>query len=61
MNKIILAIAACLCLAACANADGSMPRLGPAANLGSGPASFNGGYAGANGGFSDLNTRSTSF
>ena len=61
MLKIVIATAACLLVGACANADGTMPRLGPAADLGTGPASFSGGYAGTNGGFSNLNTKSTAF
>ena len=57
--RIVLALLACLALAACANADGSRPRLSAAA-----PATasgFNGGYAGTNYGFSNLDTRSAPF
>ena len=57
--KLVLALLTCLALAACANADGSRPRLS-----GDAPASasgFNGGYAGTNYGFSNLNTKSAPF
>ena len=61
MLDLLTVIATCLCLGACANADGSMPRLGSAAPPAGGPASFNGGYAGTNGGFSNLTTKSAPF
>ena len=55
--RLALALLACLALAACANADGSRPRLSADA-----PAtSFNGAYAGATSGFGDPNTRSAPF
>lgn len=57
--KIILALLACLGLAACANADGSLPRL--SADAPARAAGFNGAYAGANGGFSNLATKSAPF
>ena len=57
--RILLALLACLSLEACADADGSRPRLSAAAPATS--AGFNGGYAGTNYGFSNLDTRSAPF
>jgi hypothetical protein len=57
--RIVSALLACFALGACANADGSRPRL--AADAPATSSGFNGGYAGTNGGFSDLSTRSTRF
>ncbi|WP_237479758.1 hypothetical protein [Lichenibacterium dinghuense] len=57
--RTLLALLLCLALGACANADGSRPRL--SADAPSGAAGFNGGYAGANYGFSNLNTKATPF
>ncbi len=61
MTKLIIALGAMLFLSACANADGSRPRLSPAAAGADSPAGVNGGYAGTNYGFSNLNTRSVPF
>ena len=58
MSKIMI-VGVCLLLAACANADGSLPRLGAAASGATGPASFDGGYAGTVGGLGNLTSRST--
>ena len=60
MTKLLISLGLTLFLAACANADGSQPRLSSSAG-GAGPAGFNGGYAGANNGFSNLNTKSVPF
>ncbi|WP_165359521.1 hypothetical protein [Lichenibacterium minor] len=57
--RLLLALLACLLLAACANADGSRPRL--ASDAPASAAGFNGGYAGTNYGFSNLNTKSAPF
>ena len=59
MTKLLISVALAMLLAACANADGSQPRL--SSSPGGGPAGFNGGYAGTNYGFSNLNTKSTPF
>jgi hypothetical protein len=61
MTRLILLLAALSLLAGCANADGSRPRLSPAGSDTSGPAGFNGGYAGANNGFGNLTTKSVPF
>ena len=57
--KILLALVTCLGLAACANADGSRPRM--SADPSASPTGFTGGYAGANGGFGNLATKSAPF
>lgn len=57
--RVLTALLACLALGACANADGSRPRLSADAPATS--AGFNGGYAGTNYGFSNLNTKSVPF
>ncbi len=55
--RILLALLACLSPEACVDADGSRPRSSaPATSAG-----FNGGYAGTNYGFSNLDTRSAPF
>ena len=56
---MLLALLACLGLAACANADGSRPRL--SADAPASATGFTGGYAGANGGFGNLNSKSVPF
>lgn len=61
MMRLILLLAASMCLAGCAAADGSRPRLAPAGSESSAPSGFNGAYAGANNGFSNLNTKSVPF
>ena len=64
MSKVLArraaALAALLILSGCAAPDGSRPRLAPASQ-GAGPAGFNGGYAGTNYGFSNLETKGTPF
>ena len=57
--RTALALLACLSLGACANADGSRPRL--SADAPATASGFNGGYAGTNYGFSNLNTKSVPF
>lgn len=57
--RIVSVLLACLALGACANADGSRPRL--SADAPATAAGFNGGYAGTNYGFSNLDTRSAPF
>lgn len=55
--RVALALLLCLALGACANADGSRPRLptdAPAVGLG-------GGYAGASAGFGDRGTKAVPF
>ncbi|MGI3899161.1 MAG: hypothetical protein ACRYGP_11780 [Janthinobacterium lividum] len=60
MTKLLISLVFTLLLAACANADGSQPRYSFSGG-GASPAGFNGGYAGANNGFSNLNTKSVPF
>ena len=55
----LLCSSLCSALGACANADGSRPRL--SADAPSGAAGFNGGHAGMNHGFSDLSTKAVPF
>lgn len=57
--KILFAVLLCSGLGACANADGSRPRL--SADAPATAAGFNGGYAGTNYGFSNLNTKAVPF
>lgn len=57
MTKILIILASVLALSACANADGSRPRLQQPSAAGT----SGGGYAGANAGFSNLNTKSAPF
>jgi hypothetical protein len=61
MTRLLALLGPLLLLSACANADGSRPRLSPAAAGAESPAGFNGGYAGTNYGFSNLNTKSVPF
>lgn len=61
MTKLILLLAVLPLLAGCAAADGSRPRLPPAGSGPTGPGGFNGGYAGADAGFSNLGTKSVPF
>lgn len=61
MMRALLLLSALTLLAGCAAADGSRPRLAPAGSESAAPSGFNGAYAGASNGFSNLNTKSVPF